>query len=148
MRDHREVHDEVLERPSPEPPCDVGPQAAAPPWQQRKLKPVTLVTPVTMELSKPGPEIADLKSSARIEAPVRDQPHIASPLVPDTRLGQLMTQCRSGVAFLLSPNEPAQEGDSLASATGRTFTLELKVGLRVLVAAILLAGGWAALMPL
>jgi HlyD family secretion protein len=120
----------------------------APPSQQRKQKPVTLVTPVAMDLSRPGPEIAELKPSARIEAPVRDQPRIASPPVPDTRLGQLITQCRSGVAFLLSPNEPAREGDNLASATGRTFTLELKVGLRVLVAAIVLAGGWAALMPL
>jgi membrane fusion protein, type I secretion system len=121
---------------------------AAPPSQQRKQKPVTLVTPVAMDLSKPGPEIAELKPSARIEAPVRDQPRIASPPVPDTRVGQLIAQCRSGVAFLLSPNEPAREGDNLASATGRTFTLELKVGLRVLVAAIVLAGGWAALMPL
>ena len=101
------------------------------------------MTPVAMDLSKPGPEIAD---SVHADVPGLDR--AGSDHKADTRLGHLIAQCRSGVAFLLSQDEPAREGDNLASATGRTFTHELKIGLRVLVAATVLAGGWTALMPL
>jgi HlyD family secretion protein len=101
-----------------------------------------------MDLSKPGPEIAGLKSSASAEAPRVHPPLLESPRQPDTRFGQLVAHCRTGVAFLLSQDEPAREGDSLASTTGRTYTRELKVGLRVLIAATVVAGGWAVLMPL
>jgi membrane fusion protein, type I secretion system len=101
-----------------------------------------------MDLSKPPPLIPGVSPSARLEMPVADQPRLEGPHQPDTRFGQLVAQCRSGVAFLLSQDEPAQEGDSLALRTGRTYQRELKVGLRVLIAAAVLAGGWAALMPL
>jgi HlyD family secretion protein len=126
----------------PAPPSHATPQPHPAP-RPRKRGPVTLVTPVAMDLSKPGPEIA---GSLSAEVPGLDR--AGSDHKADTRLGHLIAQCRSGVAFLLSHDEPAQEGDNLASATGRTFTHELKVGLRVLVAATVLAGGWAALMPL
>ena len=99
-----------------------------------------------MDLAKLRPEIPDVKLLTRIEMPEPDR--AGSERKADTRLGQLMVQCRSGVAFLLSQDEPAREGDNLASTTGRTYTRELKVGMRMLIALVVIAGGWAALMPL
>ncbi|MBI5322040.1 HlyD family type I secretion periplasmic adaptor subunit [Bradyrhizobium sp.] len=131
-----------------QPPTTPPPRAAPP---QRKRKPVTLVAPVAMDFSRPGPEISSPKPPpVPVEATAReqDQPRLEAPRPPDTRFGQLIAQCRSGVAFLLAPEEPAGEGDNLASATGRNFARELKVGLRVLIAAAVLVGGWATLMPL
>jgi HlyD family secretion protein len=130
-------------QPPPPPQASAAPRAAPRPHQRKQM---TLVAPVTMDLSKPGPEISGLKASVSAEIPRLDQPRITDKA--DTRLGQLITQCRSGVAFLLSHDEPAKEGDDLAATTGRTFTRELKIGLRVLIAATVLAGGWAALIPL
>jgi HlyD family secretion protein len=101
------------ERSKPQPHADQRP---------RKQRPVTLVAPVAMDLSKPGPEIAGLKPLASAGAPRVDPPLLESLRQPDTRFGQLVAHCRTGVAFLLSQDEPAQEGDNLASTTGRTFT--------------------------
>jgi membrane fusion protein, type I secretion system len=134
-------------RPQTTPPEHSTPQPHAD-QRPRKQRPVTLVAPVAMDLSKPGPEIAGLKPLASAEAPRVDPPLLESPRQPDTRFGQLVAHCRTGVAFLLSQDEPAREGDNLASTTGRTYTRELKVGLRVLIAATVVAGGWTALMPL
>ena len=139
-------------RTQPPPPPPPQPSQAAP--RPRQRKPVTLVAPVAMDLSKPGPEIPGPLASMRTEAPTAEPlrlespPRLERPRTADTRLGQLVAQCRSGVAFLLSPEAPAQEGDSLASTTGRNYARQLKVGLRVLVVTTVLAGGWAALVPL
>ena len=99
-----------------------------------------------MDLSKPGPEIPGLQPPALVEA--LDPNRAGSERKANTRLERLIAQCRTGVAFLLSENELPREGDDLASTTGRTFSRELKVGLRVLIAATVLVGGWAALVPL
>jgi HlyD family secretion protein len=133
--------------PSPPPP---PPPAAPKPRQNqpRQNKPVTLVAPIAMDLAKPAPEISVATPPVRTEPPAAEPPRLASPRKADSGLGQLVMQCRSGVAFLLSPEEPARDGDSLASATGRTYARELKVGLRVLAATTVIAGGWAALVPL
>lgn len=84
----------------------------------------------------------------RSQPPEISPPRLESPRKADTRLGQLVAHCRSGVDFLLSPHEPLREGENLAASTGRTYTRELKVGLRVLLVATVLIGGWAALVPL
>lgn len=142
-------------RTQPPPP----PQAAARP--RKKRRPVTLVAPVAMDLSKPGPEIANVRPLACVDMPPTSarealQPaYVEAPRLEvsrldgiETRFGQLVAYCRSCVAFLISQDEPASEGENLASRTGRSFARELKLGLRVLVAATVIAGGWAALMPL
>lgn len=139
--------------PSSRPHAKAGPQ---PPPQrtaspQRKRRPVTLVAPVSMDFSRPGPEISAKPPTHDAEvAPAKEiEPlRLEAPRQADTRLGHLVAQCRSGVAFLLAPEEPAQEGDTLVTTTGRNFARELKVGLRALIAAVVLAGGWAALVPL
>ncbi|MCP4619761.1 MAG: HlyD family type I secretion periplasmic adaptor subunit [Bradyrhizobium sp.] len=145
-------------QPSPPPP----PLRAASP--QRKRKPVTAVAPLTMDFSRPAPEISGpkppplhIKPAVNAEPPPVDaEPRaldeapapLEAPRQSDTRLKQLVAQCRNGIDFLLAPDEPAREGENLASTTGRNYTRELKVGLRVLVAGTLLVGGSAALMPL
>src|SRR5262245_30034612 len=53
-------------RPKTVPPEHSKPQPHADP-RPRKQRPVTLVAPVAMDLSKPGPEIAGLKPSASAE---------------------------------------------------------------------------------
>jgi HlyD family secretion protein len=162
-----------LSRPRPEIAEPLPPPPSSPPPQQfvrpprpqadskrRQRKPLTLVAPVAMDLSKPAPEIAvppplpraELQPAAPhdISPPRLDaaSPRLESPRKTDTRFGQIVAHCRNGVDFLLSPDEPLREGENLAANTGRTYTRELKVGLRVLLVATVLVGGWAALVPL
>jgi HlyD family secretion protein len=129
-----------------------GPAVApAPPSRRSTVMPGGSIP---MDLSKPGPAMPE---SIRAHQPTpADVPHVASPrLAADvragTRVGQLIERCRSGVdagvAFIVGRDVVAP-GDSLTSRTGLTFERELKAGLRVLAAATVLAGGWAALMPL
>jgi HlyD family secretion protein len=65
-------------RPQTAPPERSTPQPHADP-RPRKPRPVTLVAPVAMDLSKPGPEIAGLKPLASAEAPRMDPPLLESP---------------------------------------------------------------------
>jgi HlyD family secretion protein len=66
----------------------------------------------------------------------------------------LIASCRSGlsagVSFLLNRDagDDDAQGDSLAFRTGRAYENELRTGLRVLLIAGVLAGGWGVLMPL
>ncbi len=129
-----------------------GPNVAPPPPRRRST--VMPSASIPMDLSKPGPAMPGL---IRAHQPTpADVPHVASPrLAADvragTRVGQLIEQCRSGmdagVAFIVGRDLVAP-GDSLTSRTGLTFERELKAGLRVLAAATVLVGGWAALVPL
>ncbi|MGB8605305.1 HlyD family type I secretion periplasmic adaptor subunit [Bradyrhizobium sp.] len=123
--------------------------------RQRSI--VTLDSPISMDTTRPGPEIfaTDIKQrSTPIDAPPlalqRPQEKV------ETSVGQLIERCRigvtAGVAFLVNRDGLAHhdnaQGDSLASRTGRSFEHELRTGLRVLIVAGLLGGGWIALMPL
>jgi HlyD family secretion protein len=120
---------------------------------------VTLDGSMPMDLSKPGREIPGLDSKHR---PTPNDglrlalPAPAGKVEAKTPLGQLIERGRvgvtAGVAFLvnrdglaLNDNVP---GETLTSRTGRAYEHELRTGLRVLLAAIILAGGWMALMPL
>jgi HlyD family secretion protein len=115
----------------------------------RQQGPAASIAPIAMDLQGPATAIAE-PNAPLLE---REPPHQAqtgpkASLSPGPRLSRLIARCRSGVTFLLDPDEPAVEGENLASATRRTFARELKVGLRVLIAATVLGGGWAALVPL
>jgi HlyD family secretion protein len=130
-----------------------APPKAAPPSRQRST--VIDGGPIPMDLSKPGPAIP---APDRMPPPATaDVPRIASPALaaeirPGTRVGQLVERCRTGVdagiAFVVGREDAAASGESLTSRTGLTFERELKAGLRVLIIATVVIGGWAALVPL
>ena len=123
--------------------------------RQRSI--VTLDSPISMDTTRPGPEIFATDNKQR-STPI-DAPPLALQRPQEkveTSVGQLIERCRvgvtAGVAFLVNRDGLAHhdnaQGDSLASRTGRSFENELRTGLRVLIVAGLLGGGWIALMPL
>ncbi len=88
--------------------------------------------------------------------------HIESPPMAPLLAGatssktvQLIVSCANalsrGLSFLLAgdvADSSKQSDENLTLSTGRAFERELRTGLRVLIAAFVLAGGWAALVPL
>jgi HlyD family secretion protein len=104
-------------------------------------------------INKPGVAIPQ---SMPTDKPRLALPRPAGNVEPTTGLGQLIKRGRvgvaAGVAFLVNRDALAHNdnapGDSLTLRTGRAYEHELRTGLRVLIAAIVLAGGWMALMPL
>ncbi len=83
-------------------------------------------------------------------------PRPAGNVAAKTSIGQLIERGRvgvsAGVAFLVNRDALAHNdsapGDTLALRTGRAYENELRTGLRVLLVALVLGGGWMALMPL
>jgi HlyD family secretion protein len=69
---------------------------------------------------------------------------------------ELVERCRggliAGVTFMVGRGDPALQDDAvddgLKSRAGRAFEHELRTGLRILILATLLAGGWLVFMPL
>jgi HlyD family secretion protein len=108
-----------------------------------------------MDLSKPGPVIPALDRKPQpvtAEVPRVASPGLAAEIAPGTRVGQLVERGRAGIdagiAFVVGREDAAVSGESLSSRTGLAFERELKAGLRVLVIATVVAGGWATLVPL
>jgi HlyD family secretion protein len=127
------------------------PNVAPPPRRRSAVMPGASIL---MDLSKPGPAIPGLNRTHQpvpAEVPLIASPRLAADIASSTRVGQLIERCRSGldagIAFIVGRDVVAP-GDSLTSRTGLIFERELKAGLHVLIAAIVLVGGWAALMPL
>jgi HlyD family secretion protein len=129
----------------------------------RGRNPITLDNSIPMDLLKPAREIPGLDGK-RPSAPVNGPPlalprpdgKLATRPEPKTSTGQLIERCRdgltAGVAFLVNRDGLADNdnipGESLMSRAGRAYERELRTGLRVLIAAVVLAGGWAGLIPL
>jgi HlyD family secretion protein len=93
---------------------------------------------------------------ASIETPPMSLPRPAGGAALGTAVGQWIGRCRIGliavVAFLVNRDGFADNdnapNESLTLRTGRAFEHELRTGLRVLLGALALAGGWTVLMPL
>ena len=133
------------------------PTAAPPPRRPGPI--IAPHDPSLINVTTPGPELAepdDKYQSMHIESPPLTLPPAAGNAEPATAIGQLIRSCRvglsEGVAFLvnragLADNDDVP-GESMTLRAGRAFEHELRTGLRVLLVAGVLAGGWTVLMPL
>ncbi|HLZ00547.1 MAG TPA: HlyD family type I secretion periplasmic adaptor subunit [Bradyrhizobium sp.] len=138
---------EPAERRNP-PPLDIErppPRRASP-----TIAPDNLLA---MDLTKLAPEIAgpfDLGPSIGLESPDSAQPR---PAKPGTAVAKLVETCRSGVMagvnFIVNSNGEAPPADgSLTVKASWSYERELRTGLRILLVAGVLGGGWFFLMPL
>jgi HlyD family secretion protein len=114
---------------------------------------------IPMDVPSHAREISGLHHRDRpasIETPPMSLPRPAGSAAPGTAIGQWIGRCRigliAGVAFLVNRDGFADNdnapNESLTLRTGRAFEHELRTGLRVLLIALALAGGWTVLMPL
>jgi membrane fusion protein, type I secretion system len=93
----------------------------------------------------PRPEVA---SPGRQLATIPPRPAREAPKNAIATLGDRMT---AGVAFLVNRDGLAQvemPGEALEVGVGRAFEHELRIGLRVLIAGVVMIGGWAGFVPL
>lgn len=108
---------------------------------------------LAMDLTKLAPEIAgpfDLGPSIDLESPDATQ---ARPAKPGTAVAKLVETCRSGVMagvnFVIKGSDVAPPSDgSLSIKTSWSYERELRTGLRILLVAGVLGGGWFFFMPL
>ncbi len=110
--------------------------------------------PVSMVPIRSGPEITPPDTPDR--PMLIESPRLAPTGPAMASAGELIGRCSSaviaGVSFIVKGSERARQGevgdDSLRHRTGHTFEHELRTGLRILILATLLAGGWLVFMPL
>jgi HlyD family secretion protein len=110
----------------------------------------------SMELTKPRPEIPAPDIAHQSMVLDNPQSKLSAPPAPGTSTGRLLRMGSAGliagVSFLLNRNtqDPANDtpGVSLMMRAEWSFKNELRTGLRILLFAILLGGGWLALVPL
>jgi HlyD family secretion protein len=111
-------------------------------------------TTVLMSPTKPGPEIP--RPDHAHQPMLIESPRLAPSGSAKAGAGELIERCRTGliagVTFIVNSSDPALQSDasddSLKSRAGRSFEHELRTGLRILILATLLAGGWLVFMPL
>jgi HlyD family secretion protein len=109
--------------------------------------------PLTMDLAKLAPEISgliDVSSSISLESPDAALPPAAKPAV---KAGGLVETCRTGLMagarFVVRGDDaPPPVDGSLSLNTNWSFNRELRTGLRILLIAGVLGGGWAIFVPL
>jgi HlyD family secretion protein len=129
----------------------LGEPAAPPPRRQSRA--VAADDPLLMNLSKLGPDRSGPDRLMLVESPPLALPR---PSETERAVGQLVARCRTGlisaVGFILGRESLAEQnaaaGDSLMSRTGWAYEHELRTGLRILLIAGVLGGGWLALVPL
>ena len=135
---------EIERRPRPSHDLDVPPHEASPTLAPRD--------PLTMDLAKLTPDMAkplDLGSSISFESADPALP----PARPETKAGKLVatyrTSLMTGVNFVIHGDEAAPPANgSLSLKTNWSFDRELRTGLRILLIAGVLGGGWAIFVPL
>jgi len=135
----------------PQPPLTDKPRSAIP--QPPPMDKPRSAIPQSITIDHPRLNVAP---SAPIDKPRLALPRPAGNVASKTSIGQLIERGRvgvsAGVAFLVNRDALAHNdnplGDTLALRTGRAYENELRTGLRVLLVALVLGGGWMALMPL
>jgi len=111
------------------------------------------ITPQSITIDHPR---LNVPHSAPIDKPRLALPRPAGNVEAKTAIGQLIAKGRgsmnASVAFLVNRDALAHNdnapGETLALRTGRAYANELRTGLRVLLVALVLGGGWLTLMPL
>jgi HlyD family secretion protein len=112
--------------------------------------------PMSMDLTEPGPKIPVPEVAHQSMILENPQLKLSGPPAPGTSVGRLLRigggGLIAGFSFLLNRNaqEPPNDtaGVSLMMRAEWSFKNELRIGLRILLLAILLGGGWLALVPL
>jgi membrane fusion protein, type I secretion system len=129
-------------------------RGAAPPPPRRPSPTLAPRDPLTMDLARLAPEIGvpiELNPSMGLESV---DPGLPPRAKPETRVRKLVTTCRAGlmtgVNFVIHSGEPAPPpaDGSLSVKTSWSFERELRTGLRILLVASVLGGGWFFFMPL
>jgi HlyD family secretion protein len=105
--------------------------------------------PLTMDLGSLAPEIPHA-SPGLDRAPI---PALDRVTRPENAIGRLVATCRTGLTaganFVIQSGDAAPPADgSLSLKTNWSFEHELRVGLRILLIAGILGGGWFFFMPL
>jgi HlyD family secretion protein len=144
------------------------PVISPPPRQQRQrpaaprasselmdLKPVNVSRPMPPRPAAPQirPPVAQPRPPAPAETP---QMRLPVPAQPQTRMGMLAstagTALTTGLTLIASQGTAAHLDDSsdeaLIPRVGRMYENELRTGLRILLLAVVLGGGWLTLVPL
>jgi HlyD family secretion protein len=112
--------------------------------------------PLSMDLTKPGPAIPAADAARQSMVLENPQLKLSGPRAPGTTVGRLLRTGSAGViagvSFLLNRNAQDPVNDtadvSLRVRAGWSFENELRTGLRILLLAAVLGGGWLAFVPL
>jgi HlyD family secretion protein len=131
------------------------------PPQPRQRPVATRDAPVAMDLKpvapqQAPPQIRPPTEQPRLTAPAPLQIALPAPVQPQTKMGRLVGQAgtalTTGVTFLAHQGTAAhlddQSDEALIPRVGRMYENELRTGLRVLLIAGGLGGGWLTLIPL
>ena len=127
---------------------------AAPPPPRRPSPTLAPRDPLTMDLGKLSPGIHrpfKLDPAMGLE---NIEVALPPPAKPERRVGKLVNTCRTGlmtgVSFVINSGEPAPPpaDGSLSIRTSWSFERELRTGLRILLVAGILGGGWFFFVPL
>jgi HlyD family secretion protein len=125
----------------------------AAPSPRRQSRVVAADDPLLMNLTELGPDRVGPDRLMLVESPPLGVPRVSE---TEKSVRQLVARCRAGVTagvgFILGSESQAEQdaaaGDSLMSRTGWAYEHELRTGLRILLIAGVLGGGWLALVPL
>jgi HlyD family secretion protein len=110
--------------------------------------------PLSMDLTKPPPEmpgLVHLHHSMRIESPRLAPSRSPAPEAVAGLMERARNSLMAGVNFIVRGDDappPADASNGLMLRTRWGFDHELRTGLRILVLATVLGGGWFALVPL
>jgi membrane fusion protein, type I secretion system len=138
----------------PEPPRgDMVREIAPPPLPRRRSPSISFADDIQPpNATRPNPSRA-----IATRAPSPPTIHVNHPrarITAETSVGRAIMTASSavhnGVGFLLNTGDAIDElpGDTLSTRTGRGYERELRTGLRILIVATVLGGGWMTFVPL
>jgi len=136
----------------PELRSDMPPEMSMPP--RRESPTLAPRDPLSMDLTKPPPEmpgLVHLHHSMRIDSPrLAPTRAPASEAAPPKLIERARSSLMAGVNFIAQSDgaPPPDTSDGLMQRARWAFDRELRTGLRILLVATILGGGWFALVPL